>query len=670
MKGPRPTLFLTLASLTRKVVFLLQKELERFFPDQETLKQHEEIIAFSCGLTAQTQFTLSYVYDTLLDASYDNPHEVVNSSFLKMLWREVSEREVRRTEELARIPHTWEDDRFNELVRSEIQQDDMKLNEQVAVYEDGELSSFVPSRRYLFGSSRTQRARAIVHLGIVHMASGAPGGAPGWWNGWSDRIEATVRAGMEAHPVPPSAECYIMPSEELPLSRILSVMKIISQYQQLTVKCLNLPSPRLLFKKCYLAFKEENPDDESVQKMHRMFQELVQIDKNITTVHWGIFGETNDRDWTKMSLEQLYNATAGRLWTLISQQLVSHGSLLRLKSLAVPMQVIGVVGVLDLLDHTHLPVLETLDLSQQKVTRSASKEGLNQTVDDKKLGKLSDLFGGTKAGNLGFPSLKRLFLGRTDPSPADLQALALAVREKKLPKLQELSLDGNELTDSLHELFGGSDHPGFPTLEILSLVDTSLSTTDINCLSNSVQSGKLPELKQLNLSKNRVAGLLSELLRCSKPDQFSFPSLEVLNISETEVTESDKQCVKAAVAAGILPNVQWVDPEAYVWNITKICEKANSEPGVNVEKQDSYYAEKILHYEIEDRGDWTERRVKLEYVAPPGGKKWLLIQQNRQLNYNPWGGGTLWPRDLHGMVWNEEEGRLVLKPRKPPPAFL
>ncbi len=82
---------------------------------------------------------------------------------------------------------------------------------------------------------------------------------------------------------------------------------------------------------------------------------------------------------------------------------------------------------------------------------------------------------------------------------AEIQSLSKAIQVGKLPHLKLLDLRTNVLTSCLKDLFGGPNHPGFPKLEKLYLVNTYLNLEDVESLSEAVRAGKLPGLKVLYL---------------------------------------------------------------------------------------------------------------------------------------------------------------------------
>ncbi len=138
----------------------------------------------------------------------------------------------------------------------------------------------------------------------------------------------------------------------------------------------------------------------------------------------------------------------------------------------------------------------------------------------------------------------------------DLQSLSKAVHHNKLPLLQSLAI-GNTLTGWLKDLFGGPNHPGFPSLEKLWLGDTHLNREDVESLSEAVRAGKLPQLKDLNLEQTTLTGYLKDLF--GGPNHHGFLSLEKLNLCATHLNQEDMESLCEAVGAGKLLNLKELD---------------------------------------------------------------------------------------------------------------
>ncbi len=162
------------------------------------------------------------------------------------------------------------------------------------------------------------------------------------------------------------------------------------------------------------------------------------------------------------------------------------------------------------------------------------------------------LFGGED--NPGFPSLQELYLVDTELDAADLEALGEAVKQNKLPQLQKINLEHNTLTGSLKHLFGGEDHPGFPSLQELDLDHTNLDAADLESLREAVKQNKLPQIQKINLGWNTLTGSLKHLF--GEEDHPRLPSLQELNLADTELDAADLKTLCEAVKQNKLPQLQ------------------------------------------------------------------------------------------------------------------
>ena len=82
----------------------------------------------------------------------------------------------------------------------------------------------------------------------------------------------------------------------------------------------------------------------------------------------------------------------------------------------------------------------------------------------------------------------------------------------KCHELEGLHLARNSLEDCMELMFSPNDESGFPTLERLWLNATWLKEGDVTALSDALRSKKLPNLKHLDLSYNKLTGLVNGLL--------------------------------------------------------------------------------------------------------------------------------------------------------------
>ncbi len=111
--------------------------------------------------------------------------------------------------------------------------------------------------------------------------------------------------------------------------------------------------------------------------------------------------------------------------------------------------------------------------------------------------------------------IEKLSLLNVNLNKAEIHSLSKAIQAGKLPQLKHLSLTDNKLTGNLQNLFGGSDNPGLPTLGQLDLGKTHLNREDLESLSEAVRAGKLPQLKLLympNIDLRNMEGEVESLI--------------------------------------------------------------------------------------------------------------------------------------------------------------
>ena len=112
------------------------------------------------------------------------------------------------------------------------------------------------------------------------------------------------------------------------------------------------------------------------------------------------------------------------------------------------------------------------------------------------------LFGFLPDPHLGLHELKNLHLSDTKLNKEDLQHL-LSIAYK-LPKLQALDLSQNSLAGCFSS-FLPDPHQGLLELQELELSSTGLNKGDLQHLSHLIQTYKLPRLSNLNLAHNRLS---------------------------------------------------------------------------------------------------------------------------------------------------------------------
>ena len=116
--------------------------------------------------------------------------------------------------------------------------------------------------------------------------------------------------------------------------------------------------------------------------------------------------------------------------------------------------------------------------------------------------------------------------------------------------LEMLELNGNILTDAVENLFGDSNHRGFPSLTFLHLSVTKICAADLEAIAGATRNGKLPALKQLELSDNILTGLIEHLVTVE------YPSLDILWLDKTQLSKADLRSLSEAVHEGRMPELK------------------------------------------------------------------------------------------------------------------
>ena len=214
----------------------------------------------------------------------------------------------------------------------------------------------------------------------------------------------------------------------------------------------------------------------------------------------------------------------------------------------------------------HLNKLEKLDL--QNTTRTLAQEVVQTLVPNLRhchqiatlklsynsLENCLATFPGS-VFDIGLPNLEKLILKQTQLSRHDVQSVLQAIANNSFPKLKELNLSGNTLTDSVRHLVRNAGS-GFSSLELLDLENTELDKSDLSALATLAQVGHLPKLRTLILSNNILTDDLSDLFGDSNHPRFR--SLEELMLNDTQLSGEDFKTLSAAVKAGKLPHLKFI----------------------------------------------------------------------------------------------------------------
>ena len=110
----------------------------------------------------------------------------------------------------------------------------------------------------------------------------------------------------------------------------------------------------------------------------------------------------------------------------------------------------------------------------------------------------------------GLPELEELNLISTALNQDDLHHVLNIIFSNKLPNLGKLDLSYNTLTGCLSSFLSDS-HPGLPKLNELHLSGTHLDKDDLQHLTHLIQTHKLPRLWELYLNNNRLSEMETDV---------------------------------------------------------------------------------------------------------------------------------------------------------------
>ena len=179
-----------------------------------------------------------------------------------------------------------------------------------------------------------------------------------------------------------------------------------------------------------------------------------------------------------------------------------------------------VEGDLDQLDEQKIPHLNSLTLRSFRTSSPIILTSLVKKMRTWKLEKL-DISGNNVRGDLSalvsniLPSLKSLIVTHCELNSHDIWSLGIANEKGRLPELKYLDLSDNEtyndkmnITDLLPVKF--------PSLQGLIVRKCFLNKNDLRSLARANAAGKLPELRQLDISVNSLEESLELLTRDPK----------------------------------------------------------------------------------------------------------------------------------------------------------
>ena len=184
----------------------------------------------------------------------------------------------------------------------------------------------------------------------------------------------------------------------------------------------------------------------------------------------------------------------------------------------------GLAGDLDSLDERKIPHLNSLTLRSIRTSSSILVKSLIKKLQTWKIKKLDISYNNDLRGNLHIlvsnilPSLRSLIVTNCDLNKYDLRSLSEALETGRLPQLRCLDISQNKpnfpslcnvgIAGNLSSLLSAK----FSSLQGLIVMNCRLNEDDLRSLARANASGKLPELRHLDLSFNGLIKKSLELL--------------------------------------------------------------------------------------------------------------------------------------------------------------
>ena len=181
---------------------------------------------------------------------------------------------------------------------------------------------------------------------------------------------------------------------------------------------------------------------------------------------------------------------------------------------------------------------EDLEILSEKLTAIRLTElDLSRNFDF--TGSLSVLF------TYSFPTLNKLILRLCELNANDLQSLARANVEGKLPQLRYLDISNkynSVLTGSLSVLFTHR----FPRLDTLILAGCYLNSEDLQSLARANVEGKLPQLRHLVISHNweNIRDLFTHSAQWNQLTSLKTSNLDILNVDSESLISLEELILK------------------------------------------------------------------------------------------------------------------------------
>ena len=512
--------------------FLFQNQLPKFFPDYESICSNLQVIKLACGLTVESQIVLEHVYDVMVHkillGDFDEYFDEEFRSIFESLWQETSPEELE-----------------NPL---------RNLHANVCFGENKDDAVWIPSKYYVFQSFNTvpKCVRPLVDMSTLKQI--------------------------------PEAGYVIRGVGNCQLNNSLEVLQMISKHQKVFVNRLDIEDVNLAnaYRRTIRQLLELLETDGTSHNFPQCF--LFAIGRGITegdikTLLQGMLqkgGETVTRnDIVSVLLELIHKNCEGfsendRLAKFfeatvhISKDIVAvkavhcdfapsffnyfvrqlHGcqKLVELdlsKTLLVPAELGKALPTMKALQKVKINYVKGQVMVSIMIGLSSCYHlrhlDLGRCILTDCLTYLFD-----SANNDRFADLSDLHLPETMLSAGDLKSISVAVRSNIIPSLCSLVMSGNILTNSLHELLGGNEHRGFPSLQVLDLTNTALLERDLSCLFGAIRHGKCSVLKKLKFQPTTLIGCLDDFVN-------SGIERKKLSLKNAGLSETDVRILRTAV---------------------------------------------------------------------------------------------------------------------------
>ena len=169
-------------------------------------------------------------------------------------------------------------------------------------------------------------------------------------------------------------------------------------------------------------------------------------------------------------------------------------------------------------------------------------------------GKVGILMGFPKGQRIGYQALQELSFAGCMLIQADVRNMSQALAGNQFPQLKSLNLGFNTFTDCIIDLFGEEVDSSFPCLQELKVPCTQLSVADLRNISRALSHPVMSNRERLDLSKNKLTGIVAELFA----DQ-GLPYVSSLRLENTQLNARDIENIVGAIEASKLPALTDLD---------------------------------------------------------------------------------------------------------------